>query len=1005
MSKKKNKKNMPERIKRPPHRPDEAKAEAKKEAEADAEAVEETSLETASEPSPNTVKKTKPEVAIFTRSRLYMALSFFLPFTIMGIAFALHGIFPFGDQQILSGFDPMHQYYPFLSEFWHRMRSGSSLLWSWTGGGGIDYWGLYAYYLASPLNFLVVIFPHEWLREVMALITLIKVGLAGLFMAVYLRGTFRRCDISLPVFAVFYGLCAFTLGHYIHIMWFDTVALLPLVILGVQSLVKEGKYRLFVVSLALSVYLNYYFGIYTCIFVAIMFFCNVFIHKLDFKQFLKKLGMITVYSGIALGMVAILLLPAISNMLATTNLDRHDFPSGISFFNPFSDVLGNLMVFSPPEKLVLNDLPNIYSGVLMIVLTAVFICSPKIKPREKIGYLTVVAFLILSFNIEVLNYIWNGFYIPVGIRNRYSFLLSFMIIVMAYRAFTVIEQTEKQKPNNLRKIFIYTLFIGAAATLGFIIADFSPVGGIFVTCIAMLCGYFLGGYFISTKNLTEKHDIKQILLNVLFIGATAMLILLMASNGPQDNRLVIFGAVLCVVYLAAYFIFLRGTPKFRRAAILIAVAAVLTEIFTSCYIGVSTVDLTDRNGYPDRYEEVQQLLSLTEVSEFNRAEFYGNFTDNDPHLYNYQGVSFYSSSASVAQSEFYSSLGIFVRDAGKRCVYNAPSPLIDAFLNIRYLVARDGKLVDHGLFWESVTEANGVTLLENNFLLPLGFMVDDDLAEYSVGITELLGKNPFLNQNDLFRRATGLDGDLFTLIDFAREDHAGYETGRRIRYEGGFEYTHFFKTDEDTPGHLKWDYVIHEDGFYFAFPVITAVTPVSRVFLNGQTDRIMNPHRTAAFPVGFLSERDVLSFFYAISSQTGGANILLARLDEDLFIEGYSLLASEPMAITEFSDTQVFGKVTTANGGLLYTSIPYEGGRWRAFVDGSETEIIPVAGAMSALHLAPGSYNIEFRYSNPTFTAGVIVSILSITVFAAIILKDIHGLTLKDIRRELARIR
>jgi len=73
---------------------------------------------------------------------------------------------------------------------------------------------------------------------------------------------------------------------------------------------------------------------------------------------------------------------------------------------------------------------------------------------------------------------------------------------------------------------------------------------------------------------------------------------------------------------------------------------------------------------------------------------------------------------------------------------------------------------------------------------------------------------------------------------------------------------------------------------------------------------------------------------------------------------------------------------------LLYTSIPY-GKRWKAFLDGVESEILPVGGAMAAIRLSKGPHNIEFRYYNNSLTAGIIVSIVSLTVFIAMIILGI----------------
>jgi len=84
------------------------------------------------------------------------------------------------------------------------------------------------------------------------------------------------------------------------------------------------------------------------------------------------------------------------------------------------------------------------------------------------------------------------------------------------------------------------------------------------------------------------------------------------------------------------------------------------------------------------------------------------------------------------------------------------------------------------------------------------------------------------------------------------------------------------------------------------------------------------------------------------------------------------------LELTERSDTRIAGRVSAAKGGLLYTSIPYEGNNWRAYVDGRETEVVPVGGAMSAVRLDAGEHAVEFRYVNIYAMAGLAACLVSV---------------------------
>ena len=203
--------------------------------------------------------------------RYALALSFAIPCVGMLFVMLISQYEPFGKYSMLYS-DMYHQYYPFFVAFRKALRSGESLLYSWNVGMGMDYIGLISYYLASPLNLLSVLVPEGWLLEFFSLLMPVKLGLAGLFFAIFLKEIFRREDFSIALFGGFYGLCAWALGYQWNVMWLDTFALLPLVTLGTVFLLRDKKFILYTLTLFLSVWANYYIGLFICIFVFLLFF-------------------------------------------------------------------------------------------------------------------------------------------------------------------------------------------------------------------------------------------------------------------------------------------------------------------------------------------------------------------------------------------------------------------------------------------------------------------------------------------------------------------------------------------------------------------------------------------------------------------------------------------------------------------------------------------------------------------------------------------------------------
>ena len=72
---------------------------------------------------------------------------------------------------------------------------------------------------------------------------------------------------------IFYALSGIDYGgvHGWNIMWLDCILLFPLIVYGLERLVREQKGMLYCVTLGLSILSNYYISIMTCLFLVLYF--------------------------------------------------------------------------------------------------------------------------------------------------------------------------------------------------------------------------------------------------------------------------------------------------------------------------------------------------------------------------------------------------------------------------------------------------------------------------------------------------------------------------------------------------------------------------------------------------------------------------------------------------------------------------------------------------------------------------------------------------------------
>ena len=367
-----------------------------------------------------------------TNTYIVLASCFLVPVVIFLTLFVLRGIYPFGDRSFLFS-DMYHQYMPFFSEFMRKIKAGEGLAYSYNVGIGSNFLALYVYYLASPLHWLAFLFPEAHLMEFMSYLVVIKIGLCGLTAGYYLQKHFKTTSFAVLFFSCFYAMSGFIAAYNWNIMWLDCVILFPLILLGLERLVKEGKCGLYCVTLAMSVFTNYYISIMICLFLVLYF--GVLL--LTEKRSLKIIGNFAVYSLLAGGMAAILLVPEVCAILAT-EFGEVNFPDTLKSYFSVLDMLARHCMCVDTHR-GLEHWPNIYCGVAVFLLLPMYAVNEQIPARRRFAYLGLAGFMLLGFSTNVLDFIWHGLNYPDSLPARQSFIYIFLVLVLCYEAYTKIK--------------------------------------------------------------------------------------------------------------------------------------------------------------------------------------------------------------------------------------------------------------------------------------------------------------------------------------------------------------------------------------------------------------------------------------------------------------------------------------------------------------------------------------------------------------------------------------
>ncbi len=650
--------------------------------------------------SPHKASRTSNPILQKLNRNMPIVLAFFIPFFVMILVFIERGIFPFGDRSFLRT-DLYHQYAPFFKELLNKLQEGDSLLYSWDIGNGSNFLALYCYYLSSPVNWLVVLCPEQYVIEFITYTIVIKISLSGAAMAYYLKKHTGRNDYALTMFSSFYALSGYMAAYSWNIMWLDCILIFPIIILGLERLVKEDKCLLYCITLAFAILANYYIAIMICISLVIYFIMLLVIQpasreetlydeergvhftRVYYMNYPKKVLEFGGYSLIAGGMAAVLLLPAYCALQLSASANStfpKTFTSYFSIMEMLARHLDNVEV-----HLGLDHWPNIFCSVAVLIFIPLYVMNKKVKAREKLAYFSMLLFLLASFSMNFLNFIWHGFHYPNSLPCRQSFVYIFLLLTMAYKGYMGL------RDRSLKQVTA-SIWIG----IGFVLL-----------CEALYApedGWNFQVYYVS----------------IIFVGIYGLL-----------------------AYLRC---------RYKNGAAFLAIAGLLI-IFTENFMNTSITSVTtvSRSNYVEYDEDYASLKSYADsISDrvFYRFEKLKLRTKNDGSWYQYPSISVFSSTANASLSDYYKTLGM--EAATNAYSKTGATLLVDMLFSVKYEFSNI-TYPDNALR-KLVKTSGDVKLYENTCALPLGFMVPADMEE--AWYTN--DSNPVVTQNNFISAATGL---------------------------------------------------------------------------------------------------------------------------------------------------------------------------------------------------------------------------------------------------------
>lgn len=991
---------------------------------------------------------------------LYYIAAFIIPFLLTLVAYINFDVYPFGERSVLT-LDLNGQYIYYFEAIRDAFWGDGSAFYNWSRNLSGGFMGIIGYYLASPFTFIVILLPRKMILESMMIMQMCKVGAAGFTFFIYAQRSKGLKPLQSVIFSTMYSMMAYIVIQLIDPMWIDGPIFLPLIILGVEYLIDDGRKLNYIIPTAIMFIANFYIGFMIAIFIAIYYFYYLFFgKKAQYKgagDYVKTTFVMGISTFVVLLCSIIMILP-VYNALA---LGKFDFSVPDYSFRTMFKPLELIPTLLPNQYYSVNvdegtrfyGRPEIYSGVLTLILFPLFYCNKKIELKNKIGYSILAVVLFVSMYIKPINMMWHGGQDPNWLPYRYSFLVSFVLISMAAEIFSNLEGYKLSLVSTG----------GSLAGIGILVAWFCDKMKDF--------NYNESKYkYVAITPYKDYMNHGSDRWEELWLGTIA------------------FGMILAAIYMILVYLYSHAKDNKGRNVISVIMAVlVFFEGGYNCFDSFRKIFKEVGNSDKSTYTEIMSAPDVVKQLEdydgsFYRAEKTYTRMVNDDMAYGLKGISHSSSVMNARAIKFIETMGYFTQSFESK--FEGSNPVADSILGFKYVLddpnRRNGNinLLDASYqkrFSTSYKKDNNVDatvdIYENPNALGIGYMADDDI----LNLTGLGNDNPFNSLNNFLSAMTGNTADYRSVPIVPKQYYVPFDY--QVEFDESKVYLHDYTNGSTGTVHDCYeafagvdDAVVnvhvtapHDGDIYMHLGSemrkqcnvwVGVKDPTDGLYKGQHTGTTnldgygsyFNTNSSPILRLGPFTKGDEVEIRLTIQAQgesgqyIGSNEYIMVRknsgfnfyyLDQEAFEEDITKLkgAQWNIDMSKSNDRLLTGEIDAQNGQVMVTTIPYEPG-WSIKVDGKEVDDyilenkdeegnvtlsnsisgdngrVLILGTLIGVRLPAGHHTVTMKYTPPGFNTGVFTLIIGIAILVMFYMYDKkHNAVLKEKARVKALIK
>ncbi|MBE6147124.1 MAG: hypothetical protein E7168_02185 [Firmicutes bacterium] len=514
------------------------------------------------------LKKSKPYIIT---SSLVIGIFFLI--------FISKGIYPFGENSLIWG-DMHDQITAFYYHFYDCFKGSQSLFINFSTSGGINFLGILAYYILSPISFLVLLFPRDEIYLAVSIIVAFKILLSSLTCLYYIRFYFKKLPSMLSVLlAIIYAFSGYSLIMYQITPWIDVMYTFPILMIGLKKLLDLEKPVLYIVCLTYCLISSFYVSIMVVFFIFLSSFIYLLVYK-DKEERKKAILSLGIFTVISLLLSLFIVLPSYLQISISSRVGFDISNILNSKTGPITDKLSMLMFGGV-----------MWAGILLLV--------QKFKEHKEFltWYFPTCLFMLIPVIIEpILKAFHFGSY--AFFPYRHGFILIFLLIIGACYGWQVYE-------GNSNKISLFKKCL----------VSFITFIGSFVIIYNTISRYQDFQNALKTLTISIDHSLLFYLIFITFISIFCIYLIILLTR-KKDNFVLFHIFVISLVHIVCCSFLYLGIDSQQ-------------DYLMSQYIDLQKLESTYKEGDYYRIKNITSsfIMNSGMVTKYHTLDHFTSLTD------------------------------------------------------------------------------------------------------------------------------------------------------------------------------------------------------------------------------------------------------------------------------------------------------------------------------------------------------------------------------------------